>query len=62
MGYDPKVIGKKRLEYICRTIRNAQELPAAKRRRPPADTKYSDMSQDEAIRESITRVCDSLKF
>ena len=36
MGYDPDVIGTKRLEYICRTIRNAQDLPAGKRRRPPA--------------------------
>ena len=25
MGYDPDVIGSKRLEYICRTIRNAQD-------------------------------------
>lgn len=56
MGYDPDVIGTKRLEYICRTIRNAQDLPAGKRRRPPADTKYSEMSQDEAIRAMETEL------
>lgn len=56
MGYDPNVIGKKRLEYICRTIRNAQDLPAGKRRRPPADAKYSDMPQDEAIRAMETEL------
>ena len=55
MGYDPDVIGTKRLEYIC-TIRNAQDLPAGKRRRPPADTKYSEMSQDEAIRAMETEL------
>ena len=56
MGYDPDVIGSKRLEYICRTIRNAQDLPAGKRRRPPADTKYSDMTQEEAIRAMETEL------
>ena len=56
MGYDPYVLGSKRLEYICRTIRNAQDLPAGKRRRPPADTKYSDMPQDEAIRAMETEL------
>lgn len=56
MGYDPDIIGTKRLEYICRTIRNAQDLPAGKRRRPPADTKYSEMSQDEAIRAMETEL------
>ncbi|MBR3354583.1 MAG: hypothetical protein IKG47_04405 [Oscillospiraceae bacterium] len=56
MGYDPDVIGSKRLEYICRTIRNAQDLPAGKRRRPPADTKYSHMTQEEAIRAMETEL------
>lgn len=56
MGYDPDILGSKRLEYICRTIRNAQDLPAGKRRRPPADTKYSDMSQDEAIKAMETEL------
>ena len=56
MGYDPDIIGTKRLEYICRTIRNEQDLPASKRRRPPADTKYSEMSQDEAIRAMETEL------
>lgn len=56
MGYDPDVIGTKLLEYICRTIRNAQDLPVGKRRRPPADTKYSEMSQDEAIRAMETEL------
>lgn len=56
MGYDPAVIGDKRLEYICRTIRKAQDQPAEKRRRPPADTKYSDMAQDEAIRAMETEL------
>ena len=56
MGYDPDVSGTRPLEYICRTSRNAQDLPAGKRRRPPADTKYSEMSQDEAIRAMETEL------
>ena len=56
MGYDPDIIGTKRLEYICRTIRNAQTTTARKTRKPPGDTKYSEMSQDEAIRAMETEL------
>lgn len=56
MRYDPKVISSKRLEYICRTIRDSQDLPASKRKRPAADTKYSEMPQEEAIKAMATEL------
>lgn len=56
MGYDPLVIGAKRLEYICRTIRDANELPTAKRKRPPTDTKYSEMKPEDAIKAMETEL------
>ena len=56
MGYDPKVIGTKRLEYICRTVRDSQNLPASRRKRPVADTKYTEMPQEEAIKAMATEL------
>ena len=56
MGYDPKVIGTRRLEYMCRTVRDSQDLPASKRKRPAADTKYSEMPQEEAIKAMATEL------
>jgi len=56
LGYDPNVLGSKRLEYICRTIRNSQDLPPEKRRRPAADTKYSEMTTEAAIKAMETEL------
>lgn len=55
MGYDPDVLGGKRLEYICRTVRDSQGIPPAKRKRP-ANTKYSEMPQEEAIKAMETEL------
>ena len=33
--------------------RQRSDLPEGKRRRQPADTKYSDMAQDEATRNPL---------
>lgn len=56
LGYDSKVIGAKRLEHICREIRDSQNMPPKKRKRPPADTKYSEMTEREAIRAMETEL------
>lgn len=56
LGYDASVLGSKRLEYICRTIRNAQGLAAGLKKRPAADTKYSEMDQSDAIKAMETEL------
>lgn len=56
MGYDPNVLGSKRLEYICRTIRESQGIPPERRKRPTANTKYSEMPQEDAIKAMETEL------
>lgn len=50
LGYDPKLIGDKRLEYIRSVTCNSIAGKDRKMKRPDADTDYSKLSNDEAIR------------
>lgn len=56
MGLNPMILGAKRLEYICRTIRNSAGMPIKKQKRPASDTKYSEMPQQEAIKAMETEL------
>lgn len=59
LGYDPAMLGEKRIEGFVYHLRkeklnNEQRTKSANRtskvRRPPLDTKYSDMPSQDAIR------------
>lgn len=54
LGYDPDLIGEKRLEYVVTTINSSHRNPNKKR--PPIGTKYSELPTEEAIRKMETEL------
>jgi len=56
LEYDPEVIGDRRIKYILNSVSERNGLKHSKKKRPPADTKYSEMKTDDAIKAMETEL------